>query len=55
MKRTKYATKKAAKEILDKHKNQTYYFDGTIEMKIMKEMFQYMDFGEPKRMLFWPH
>lgn len=46
MKRTKYATKKTAKEILDKYKNQTAYFDGEIEMKNMKEMFRYMSFGE---------
>ena len=42
----KYATKKTAKEILDKYKNQTRYFDGEVEMKIMKEMFRYLDFGE---------
>ena len=46
MKRMKYATKKAAKEILDKYKNQTSYFDGEIEMENMKEMFRYMGFGE---------
>lgn len=46
MKRMKYATKKSATEILDKYKNQTYYFDGVIEMEIMKEMLRYMNFGE---------
>ena len=42
----KYATKKAAKEILDKYKNQTRYFDGELKMEYMKEMLKYMYFGE---------
>lgn len=42
----KYATKKTAKEILDKYKNQTFYFNGEIELENLKEMFRYMNFGE---------
>lgn len=41
-----YAAKEAAKEILDKYKNQTPYFDGEMEMETMIEIFQYMNFGE---------
>ena len=45
----KYATKKAAREIieLEKANMETAYFTGELAMKDMKEMFKYrMGFGE---------
>lgn len=43
----KYATKKAAKEALEQHKDWTNYFNGNLNMADMKQMFRdTMHFGE---------
>lgn len=43
----KYATKTAARDELEKNKSVTGYFDGSLNMADMKEMFRYrMGFGE---------
>ena len=47
--KTKYATKKAAKEIIENEKiaHETNYFAGNLRMKDMKQMLIYqMRFGE---------
>lgn len=42
----KYATKKAAREVIEQYKDRTGYFDGSLNMADMVNMFRDMHFGE---------
>lgn len=42
----KYATRNAAKEAIEHYKDLTGYFDGSLNMADMAQMFRDMHFGE---------